>query len=138
MRWLGVATWAWLISLTPTSSLAPSLPPGSFHAIQRGGVVVVKDFLSDGELNALRADAVALHADGNFIVDGLSNYGKKKEKFDPSKDRMVLPNWIPSRNAAGPWADSGLGDAAARKAFAAKMASLRQELSAGLGRPGLG
>ena len=51
---------------------------------------------------------------------------------------MVLPNWIPSKKASGPWADQSLGDATARAAFATKMVALRQELSAGLGRPGLG
>ena len=67
----------------PASALSSVLPPGAFHAIQRGGVVVVPNFLPPAELAALRADASALHRDGTFIVDGLANYAKKREYREP-------------------------------------------------------
>ena len=72
-----------------TSPTPPPPPPRPLHPhpvhltiirlVQRGGVVVIKDFLSPTELSSLRADAMALHRDDTFIVDGLSNYGKKEK-----------------------------------------------------------
>ena len=94
-------------------------------------------------LSRLRSDARNLYYDDKaFIVDALAGYGqnagaKDKASFDASKDRAVLPAYIPSQKRDGPFVSNTLGDADARRDLTATIAQLRYELAKGLDRPGL-
>ena len=78
-----------------------------FETIDQGGIAIVDNFLSQSQVSRLRNDARSLFKQGEFITDALAGYGQKaakrdKEQFDPSKDRSVLPAYIPSKNKLGP------------------------------------
>ncbi|KAL7545219.1 hypothetical protein ACHAWF_008567 [Thalassiosira exigua] len=118
------------------------LPEGAIETIDRGGIAVVPNFLSPSETSRLRADASSLHRDGDFVVDALAGYGaaagaRDKASFDPTKDRAVLPAYIPSRKRDGPFVSPTLGDYDARKKLTSTIAALRSDLAVALGRPGL-
>ena len=125
-----------------TSSLS-LLPDSAIHTIDRGGIAVIPNFLSPKQVSTLRSDAISLYNDGHYIVDALAGYDAKsglqdKQHFDPSKDRSVLPAYIPSQNHNGPFVDPTLGNASLRKQFTSSIiAPLRSELSRALYRPGL-
>lgn len=127
----------------PRSSLALSvLPDSAVRTIDRGGIAVVKDFLSPSEVSRLRADARDLYDDGRFIVDALAGYGAKagakdKAGFDSSRDRAVLPAYVPSKKRDGPFVSSTLGDVDGRRRLTSTIAALRSDLARSLDRPGL-
>ena len=119
-----------------------NLPESVLQTVEQGGIAVVNDFLSQSQVSRLRRDAQILHKDGHFIADSLAGYGKKaserdKAQFDPSKDRSVLPAYIPSRQRNGPFVERNLGDAQARVEFTKTIGNLRRELAIGLDRPGM-
>ena len=97
--------------------------------------------LPSPEVALLRADAEALHAGGAFKADALASYsaGKGDAKFDPAHDRMVMPSFFPSTGKDGPFVDyARVGDGVARRRFATRIGSLRNELATKLeGRPTL-
>ena len=76
-------------------------------------------------------------------MDALAGYDAKsgaqdKHNFDPTKDRSVLPAYIPSKKQNGPFVDTSLGDASTRKQFTSNIiGALRSELAIALHRPGL-
>ena len=122
---------------------ALSIPNSALETINAGGIAVLPNFLSPSVVSRLRSDARSLYYDENaFIVDALAGYGQKagakdKASFDPSKDRAVLPAYIPSQKREGPFVSTTLGDADARRELTATIAQLRYELAKGLDRPGL-
>ena len=98
--------------------------------------------MSPSEVSRLRSDASTLYNDGYFTVDALAGYGKSagakdKASFDATKDRAVLPAYIPSQKKAGPFLSSTLGDVDARKKLTTKITALRSDLAKGLDRPGI-
>eukprot|EP00566_Odontella_aurita_P011680 CAMPEP_0113529262 /NCGR_PEP_ID=MMETSP0015_2-20120614/2298_1 /TAXON_ID=2838 /ORGANISM="Odontella" /LENGTH=384 /DNA_ID=CAMNT_0000427877 /DNA_START=73 /DNA_END=1227 /DNA_ORIENTATION=- /assembly_acc=CAM_ASM_000160 len=126
---------------TPPLASSLSIPQTAIETINAGGIAVVPDFFSPSFVSRLRSDAVNLHAEGQFITDGLAGYGssantRDKRNFDPSRDRSVLPAYIPSKRTPGPFVSSTLGDADVRKQMTSNVASLRSELSIRLDRPG--
>ena len=118
------------------------LPDNAIHTIDRGGIAILPNFLSPSEVSRLRTDAQNLYYnDHAFVVDALAGYNAKaaakdKASFDPSKDRAVLPSYIPSLKKDGPFVSS-LGDVDGRKKFTNTIAALRTDLSKSLDRPGL-
>ena len=131
-----------LISLTNNAS-ALSIPHSALETINAGGIAVLPNYLSPSVVSRLRSDARNLYYDDKaFIVDALAGYGQKagakdKASFDASKDRAVLPAYIPSQKRDGPFVSTTLGDADARRDLTTTIAQLRYELSKGLDRPGL-
>ena len=130
------------ILLLPTLASSISVPNSALHTINQGRIAVVPDFFSPTVVSRLRADAENLHANGHFITDGLAGYGKKanmrdKDSFDASRDRSVLPAYIPSKKIDGPFVSKTLGDSDARRDMTSAIANLRTELAKGLERPGL-
>ncbi|KAL7444064.1 hypothetical protein ACHAXM_009279 [Skeletonema potamos] len=118
------------------------LPESAIHTIDRGGIAVIPDFMSPSEVSRLRADASTLYQDGQFTVDALAGYGKAKNaedkaRFDATKDRAVLPAYIPSQKKAGPFLSTTLGDVGARQKLTTVITALRSDLSKGLDRPGI-
>lgn len=118
------------------------LPESAINTINRGGIAVVPDFLSPSEVSRLRSDASNLYNDGHFIVDALAGYGSKagvkdKAGFDTSKDRAVLPAYIPSKKKNGPFVDGMLGDVDGRKKLTTTISALKSDLAKALDRPGL-
>ena len=118
------------------------LPESAINTIDRGGIAVIKDFMSPSEIYRLRADASTLYYDGQFTVDALAGYGKVKNakdkaSFDATKDRAVLPAYIPSQKKAGPFLSTTLGDVDARQKLTTKITALRSDLAKGLDRPGI-
>lgn len=128
------------LALTTTLGLS-LLPESAIRTIDRGGVAVIPNFLSASEVTRLRTDASNLYNDGHFIVDALAGYGKAgakdKQSFDASRDRAVLPAYIPSKKKDGPFVSSTLGDFQGRTSLTSTVAALRTDLAKGLGRPGL-
>ena len=88
----------WMLLPTMVASL---LSQSHMEQITRGKVVEIPNFLPADDLAALRSDAQGLFDEGKFVADGLAVYGKKSAQFDPTRDRMVLPNFIPSRGVGG-------------------------------------
>jgi hypothetical protein len=126
-------------ALSTTSSL---LPECAIRTIEGGGIAVVSDFLPSSTVSRLQRDACKLHRDGNFVVDSLAGYGSKdgdrdKSKFDPAKDRAVLPSYVPSKDRSGPFVDRNLGDVDVRMLLAKTVGGLRRDLARALDRPGL-
>mmetsp|Transcript_3263 Transcript_3263/g.4896 ORF Transcript_3263/g.4896 Transcript_3263/m.4896 type:complete len:382 (-) Transcript_3263:1313-2458(-) len=118
------------------------LPESAINTIDRGGIAVIKDFMSPSEVSRLRADASTLYYDGQFTVDALAGYGKTasakdKASFDATKDRAVLPAYIPSQKKAGPFLSTTLGDVDARQKLTTTITALRSDLAKGLDRPGI-
>mmetsp|Transcript_42182 Transcript_42182/g.76094 ORF Transcript_42182/g.76094 Transcript_42182/m.76094 type:complete len:382 (-) Transcript_42182:32-1177(-) len=118
------------------------LPDSAINTIDRGGIAVIPNFLSPSEVSRLRTDARNLYHDGYFTVDALAGYGAKagakdKASFDPTKDRAVLPAYIPSQKKNGPFVSPTLGDVDGRKQLTTTIAALRSDLAKGLDRPGL-
>jgi len=117
------------------------LPDSAISTINQGGIAIIPNFLSQSKVSRLRSDASNLYSDGHFIVDSLAGYGKQKakdkSKFDVSKDRAVLPAYIPSKHKSGPFVSNTLGDVDARKELETLIAALRSDLATGLDRPGL-
>jgi Rps23 Pro-64 3,4-dihydroxylase Tpa1-like proline 4-hydroxylase len=135
-----------LVSIAITTCTVVSalslLPEAAIRTIQNGGIAVIPNYLSPMTVSRLRKDASNLYTNGHFIIDSLAGYGKDagnrdKTKFDSTKDRAVLPSYIPSKNISGPFVNLELGDAVARKQLTANIKSLRQELAISLNRPGL-
>mmetsp|Transcript_16348 Transcript_16348/g.24741 ORF Transcript_16348/g.24741 Transcript_16348/m.24741 type:complete len:380 (+) Transcript_16348:59-1198(+) len=128
-----------LIAALNNPSDALNIPHSVLETIDRGDIAVLPNFVSPSEVSRWRTDAINLHRDGEFIVDALAGYGKKKKdaKFDPAKDRAVLPAYIPSQKKAGPFVSASLGDASGRQALTQTIANLRHELAVGLQRPGV-
>jgi hypothetical protein len=127
------------LSSTTTSTL---LPESAIRTIEGGGIAIISDFLPPSAVSRLRRDAYKLYLDGNFIVDSLAGYVSKdghrdKSKFDPAKDRAVLPSYVPSKNRSGPFVDRNLGDVDARMLLANTVGGLRRDLARALDRPGL-
>ena len=89
------------------------------------------DWLPSDLTHRMRADAETLQRDGLFVADGLTNTAKAKAEqgFSAVADRQTF------RGGEG-WSSSR-GDARARAEFAARMDSLRMELSRALDRPTL-
>ena len=86
------------------------LPQGAINTIDKGGIAAVPDFLGSSEVSRLRSDASNLYGDGRFIVNALAGYGNKagtkdKSNFKSSKDRAVLPAYIPSQKRNGQFVD---------------------------------
>ncbi|KAL3808442.1 hypothetical protein ACHAXA_003373 [Cyclostephanos tholiformis] len=80
-------------ALSSSSLLAES----AVRTIEGGDIAVLPHFLPPSSVSRLRRDATKLHRDGNFIVDSLAGYGagdgaRDKSKFDPTKDRAVMPS----------------------------------------------
>ena len=126
-------------ALSPPSS---SLPESAIRTIRSGGIAIVPDFLGPSDSSRLRRDASDLFRGGRFVVDSLAGYGRAgqlrdKSKFDPAKDRAVLPSFVPSAGRSGPFVDASLGDADGRRRLAYAVGSLRLELAHALDRPGL-
>lgn len=118
------------------------LPDSAIDTIERGGIAVVPNFLPPSEVSRLRSDASDLYRDGYFTVDALAGYGAKagakdKVKFEASKDRAVLPAYIPSKRKDGPFVSPTLGDVDGRVKLTSTIASLRTDLARSLGRPGI-
>ncbi len=137
-----IATTIVLYTATVASTLS-LLPDAAINTIDRGGIAVVPNFLSPKQVNKLRSDAINLYSDGHYIVDALAGYDAKSglqdsHNFDPTKDRSVLPAYIPSKKQNGPFVDTSLGDASTRKQFTSNIiGALRSELATALHRPGL-
>lgn len=134
------------VSIAITTSTVVSalslLPEAAIRTIQNGGIAVIPNYLSPTTVSRLRNDASNLYTNGHFIIDSLAGYGtdagiRDKTKFDSTKDRAVLPSYVPSKNISGPFVNIELGDAGARKQLATKIKSLRHELAISLNRPGL-
>ena len=108
-----------------------TLPAKAYDTILRGGVHVEPDWLPSELTHRMRADAETLQRDGLFVADGLTNTAKAKAEqgFSAVADRQTF------RGGEG-WSSSR-GDARARAEFAARMDSLRMELSRALDRPTL-
>ena len=106
-----------------------TLPAKAYDTILRGGVHVEPDWLPLDLTHRMRADAETLQRDGLFVADGLTNTAKAKAEqgFSAVADRQTF------RGGEG-WSSSR-GDARARAEFAARMDSLRIELSRALDRP---
>lgn len=137
-----LATACCILSSGSSVSALSVLPESAIQTIDRGGIAVVPNFLSPSEVSRLRADASNLYQDGDFIVDALAGYGAKsgakdKAGFDPTKDRAVLPAYIPSQKKNGPFVSPTLGDVDGRKALATTISALRSDLAKALDRPGL-
>eukprot|EP00804_Cyclotella_cryptica_P012828 CCRYP_010605-RA/>CCRYP_010605-RA protein AED:0.00 eAED:0.00 QI:133/-1/1/1/-1/1/1/89/374 len=118
------------------------LPDNLINTIDKGGIAVLPNFLSPSQIRRLRTDASNLYRDGYFTVDALAGYGARagaraKSKFDPSRDRAVLPAYIPSQKKNGPFVSGTLGDVEGRRELTSTVASLRSDLARALGRPGL-
>lgn len=118
------------------------LPDSAINTINGGGIAVIPDFLTPSQVSRLRTDASNLYHDGHFIVDALAGYGAKngakdKAQFESSKDRAVLPAYIPSQKKNGPFVSGTLGDVDGRKQLTSTIAALRSDLAIALGRPGL-
>jgi hypothetical protein len=132
-----------IISLSTRYTDALSiLPDSAINTIERGGIAIIPDFMSPSEVSRLRADASNLYNDGYFTVDALAGYGKAagakdKAGFDASKDRAVLPAYIPSQKKAGPFLSTTLGDVDARQKLTTTITALRSDLAEGLDRPGI-
>ncbi|KAL7484580.1 hypothetical protein ACHAW6_010212 [Cyclotella cf. meneghiniana] len=125
-----------------SASALSILPDNLINTIDKGGIAVLPNFLSPSQVSRLRADASNLYRDGCFTVDALAGYGAKagardKSKFDPSKDRAVLPAYIPSQKKNGPFVSGTLGDVDGRRQLTSTVAALRSDLAKSLGRPGL-
>lgn len=128
-------------SCTPSASALSVLPESAVNTINDGRIAVVPNFLSPSEVSRLRSDASNLYNDGHFIVDALAGYGAKagakdKSSFESSKDRAVLPAYIPSQKKNGPFV-SNLGDVDGRKSLKTTISALRTDLAKALDRPGL-
>ena len=110
--------------------VAHALSPEALSTIRHGGVHVEPNWLPAPLVRALRDDAAGLFSRGLFAPDGLTNTakGRARQGFS-AQDRQTF------RGAR--WTDAALGDARARRAFAARMDALRAALAAGLGRPSL-
>ena len=108
-----------------------ALSPGAIRAIRQGGVHVEPAFLPPELCDSLCADAKGLFSAGLFSADGLTNTAVPKgaQGFSTLADRQTF--------RADGW-DSDVGDRAARRQFARRMSSLREELAVGLSRPSLG
>ena len=133
-----------IIAITTSTvvSALSLLPEAAIRTIQNGGIAVIPNYLSPTTISRLRNDASNLYTNGHFIIDSLAGYGKDagnrdKNKFDSTKDRAVLPSYVPSKNISGPFVNVELGDAVARKQLTANIKSLRHELAISLNRPGL-
>ena len=130
------------IATSSVVSALSLLPEAAIRTIQNGGIAVIPNYLSPTTVSRLRKDASNLYNNGHFIIDSLAGYGtdagnSDKAKFNPTKDRAVLPSYVPSKNMSGPFVNTELGDAVARKQLAANIKSLRHELALSLNRPGL-
>lgn len=132
-----------ILALTlPAFAASLSVPRSAIETINGGGIAVVPDFFPPSFVSRLRSDARNLHSEGNFITDGIAGYGKSagsrdKKNFDPSRDRSVLPAYIPSQRRDGPFVSPTLGDVDARREMTSNIAALRTELARELDRPGL-
>ena len=117
------------------------LSDSAITTINQGGIAIIPNFLSPSKVSRLRSDASNLYSDGHFIVDSLAGYGKQKakdkSKFDVSKNRAVLPAYIPSKHKSGPFVSNSFGDVDARKELETLIAAVRSDLAIGLDRPGL-
>lgn len=130
------------VPVFPPMAFASELPLTVYEQISSGHVAVLPGWLPPADVTALREDARALHAAGYFTPDGLSAYEPARRGSDSASggrggSREVMPAFFPSRKAQGPWGDAALGDGAARRRLAARIASLRDALAVGLDRPGL-
>jgi len=130
------AAWNQMVAAAAAApETASLLPPGAIDEIEAGRVVVVRNWLPDAQVKALRDDAMATFAAGNFKADALASYGAKKKAgpngvaFDPANDRMVMPSFYPSTGKDGPWVDQQVGNFATRQQFKARMAALKASLS---------
>ncbi|KAL9189301.1 hypothetical protein ACHAXT_011791 [Thalassiosira profunda] len=140
-RYISVTASCFLLGSRGASALS-LLPDSAIDTINRGGIAVVPNFLAPSEVSRLRADATNLYRSGNFIVDALAGYGatagaKDKAGFDSSRDRAVLPAYVPSKKQNGPFVSPTLGDVDGRKKLTSTIAALRSDLATQLGRPGL-
>ena len=118
------------------------LPPSTTSDIAAGRIVAVQNWMPESELSVLRADARAAFAAGHYKADALATYGQKNKAgsaggFDAGSDRMVMPSFYPSKGTDGPWVDASIGNAAARRAFKSRMASVKAALGTALERPSL-
>ena len=111
-------------------AICHALSPEALSTISHGGVHVEPNWLPAPLVRALPDDAAGLFSRGLFAPDGLTNTakGRTRQGFS-AQDRQTF------RGAR--WDDANLGDVRARRAFAARMESLRVALAAGLGRPSL-
>ena len=55
------------------------------------------------EAARLLADAEASYDAGHFVANGIARYGAtgSKATFDATRDRTVMPAWVPSKERAG-------------------------------------
>ena len=141
-RWSGSLLVLLALELASKRTLGLSiLSESAIRTIDRGGIAIIPNFMSASEVTRLRTDASNLYNDGHFIVDALAGYGKDgakdKQSFDASKDRAVLPAYIPSKKKDGPFVSSTLGDVDGRTSLTSTIAALRSDLARGLNRPGL-
>jgi Rps23 Pro-64 3,4-dihydroxylase Tpa1-like proline 4-hydroxylase len=133
----------WVLRHRSSSHLwLTNLPDSVVETINRGDIAQVENFLSQSEVSKLRADAQLLFRDGHFITDSLANYGKNagakdKAQFDIRRDRSVCPAYIPSKAQLGPFVNEQLGNSDTRRRLTETIASVRQDLSKGLDRPGM-
>lgn len=99
-----------------------------FDTIQDGKIAIIPNFLSAGEIRALRDDAQKLWEDGKFSTDALAAYGSNG-KFDPTKDRAVLK--------LNQWKNRNNGQWETREMMGNRMQKVRAELAYNLDRPRL-
>jgi Rps23 Pro-64 3,4-dihydroxylase Tpa1-like proline 4-hydroxylase len=132
------AAWAQAVAAAAAAGVSlpqdVGLPPTAIEEIEGGRVVVVKNWLPADEVAILRADAQESFVAGHFKADALATYRTSQKRgtrdgFDPSNDRMVMPSFYPSRGLDGPWVDGTIGNAAARRSFKRRMASVKLALS---------
>ena len=133
-RFTTVLTCTTLLVLCESLSAVAALQPQQgkqlsnkvYETILSGRIAVVHDFLSQDEVSGLRNDAQDLYANDKFSRP--SDYGTTS-KVDPAKDRAVF------RVSQWKLRDNGRYDL--RRQLGDRMADVRSELAANLGRPGL-
>ena len=114
---------------TPAAAKPQLLPAEAWDRIRTGRVHVERDFIDATLAQRLRADATLLQERGLFRPDGLSRLGEARERQGFNRgDRQTY---------AGGW-EASVGDSAARRLLAAKLAALRREASVALRRPSMG
>ena len=82
-------------------------------------------------ITSLRTDAIDLYQTGQFSTDALAVYGTEfTTKFDPTRDRTIMK--------LDQWKRTDVGNAKLRhEELGGLMGTVRRDLVAGLGRPGL-
>ena len=82
-------------------------------------------------ITSLRTDAIDLYQTGQFSTDALAVYGTEfTTKFDPTRDRTIMK--------LDQWKQTDVGNAKLRhEELGGLMGTVRRDLVAGLGRPGL-